>query len=189
MMYLLSLAIVLQLILSALGGDVNAKHEKFLPDYRVYHNVSSITDKIQQLAADNPNFIKLDLTYRSRMGQPQMVMRITNFTTTSKSLDKQDQLNMHKAADQQQAQHHLEDKVKVLFSFGEHAREFLPVESLLHFLNAVLVCTKSSRCQHSTLSKMILNHVSVLLIFTYLMLASITVVVIILMITTANNYV
>ena len=103
----------------ARGGNVNPRKEIYLPDYTVYHNLSSVQKHMLDIVNRNPSYIKLDWTYKSRHNRPQLFMRITNFTDNNSS----------------SAHHGISvPKVKLLLSYGEHAREFLPVESLFHLL-------------------------------------------------------
>ncbi|XP_069116886.1 carboxypeptidase T-like [Argopecten irradians] len=103
-----------------LGFDVKPQKEIYLPSYDYYHNISALERKINDIVQRNTNYMRLDSSYRSRFGKSQLVIHITNFTgSTSTQLFKNT----------------VTPKLKVLFSFGEHAREFLPVESMLFFLS------------------------------------------------------
>ena len=113
----------LLLLEKTLGGDVKPKHEKYIPDYSVYHNLSMIQSHLLQIAQRNPNYIKIDWTYQSRDGRPQILLHIRNFTETSISTASHSTVQI--------------PRTKILLSFGEHAREFLPVESLFFLLNNI----------------------------------------------------
>ncbi|ELT94089.1 hypothetical protein CAPTEDRAFT_227948 [Capitella teleta] len=102
--------------------DVKPKQELYLPDYRVYHNLSSIQSELENIAYRNPKFIRMDWAYGSRDLRPQMVMRVTNFSSEGWTY----------TASQSMPRAH--NKLKMLLSYGEHAREFLPVESMFHLL-------------------------------------------------------
>ncbi|XP_021351536.1 carboxypeptidase A2-like isoform X2 [Mizuhopecten yessoensis] len=102
------------------GIDVKPQKEIYLPNYNFYHNISSLENKINEIVQRNTNYMRIDTNYRSRLGRSQLVIHITNFTgSTSTQLFKNT----------------MTPKLKVLLSFGEHAREFLPVESMLFFLS------------------------------------------------------
>ncbi|XP_046351212.2 carboxypeptidase A4-like [Haliotis rufescens] len=96
--------------------DVEPQKEVYIPDYSIYHNLTSIQKDVQQLLFRYPNFMKIDWKYNSRLGKPQMLLHITNFT-------------LNTDPDQKVGR-----KVKMLLSYGEHAREFFPVESMFHLL-------------------------------------------------------
>ena len=55
------------------------KQELYLPDYSVYHNLSSIGRDLIGLAAKYPNYIQLDDMYRSRQNRPQIMLRVSDF--------------------------------------------------------------------------------------------------------------
>lgn len=104
------------LVGSTHSGDVKPQKETQLPDYSVYHNVSHIQLSLLRLTNRAPGYIQLISSFRSREGRPQLLLRITNFTNS--------QLGT------------LYDmKAKILLSYGEHAREFFPIESLIHLLS------------------------------------------------------
>lgn len=114
--------------------DVKPQKEHFTPDYNIYHNLSSIEVTLDNLLKENRNLAKLlgPAKYVSMQGRKQYVIQVKNFATTD--LEKSDRL-------------------KVLFSFGEHAREFLPIESLLYFLKRVFKSWHSSETPDIDLSK------------------------------------
>ena len=115
-------AITLCIVPSTQARDVKPQHERFLPDYSVYHNLSRIQSHLVDIVNTHPNFMSIDYMYKSRENSPQMLLRLTNFTDS----------RMHTVSDQSDIG--ATPKVKVLLSFGEHAREFLPIESLFHLL-------------------------------------------------------
>lgn len=96
--------------------DVIAQHENYEPDYSMYHNVSSIVKELKQMESKYNNYFKIDDAFVSTNGVTQLFMRLSNFSNT-------DEINLN--------------RVKILMAFGEHAREFFPVESLLYFLKNV----------------------------------------------------
>ncbi|XP_045183186.2 carboxypeptidase A4-like [Mercenaria mercenaria] len=104
--------------------DVKPQRERFTPDYKVYHNLTSIALTLDHFIKENENFVRLvdPSKYLSKQGRKQYVLHVTNFANAR-----------------------LEDteRVKVLLSFGEHAREFLPIESLFHLLRRLLKNWKS----------------------------------------------
>ena len=81
--------------------DVLPQKELYTPDYTVYHNLSTISSELAKIVASNPQYVQHFKEYTSRQGRLQHVIHVSNFL-------------MQKD----------EEKVKILFSFGEHAREF-----------------------------------------------------------------
>lgn len=104
------LIVSLFLLFSSIQGiDVKPQKELYVPNYKFYHNLKLIDDEIQYLLKF-PNYVKLYSQYRSRQNRPQYLLHICNFTEIRRK------------------------KPQILFSYGEHAREFLPVESAISFL-------------------------------------------------------
>ena len=103
------------------AGDVKPRKETYIPNYNIYHNLSYIQRHLEVIAAVHPNFIQLDPMYKSRHNRPQMLVRVTNYSDSTRGLLESDATSM--------------PKVKILLSFGEHAREFFPIESMFHLLN------------------------------------------------------
>ena len=68
------------------GGHVYPKEELYLPDYSVYHNLSSIGRDLIGLASKYPNYIQLDDTYKSRQNRPQIMLRISDFTSSANGM-------------------------------------------------------------------------------------------------------
>jgi hypothetical protein len=120
--FFLSLIVWIALVPISSSRDVSPQRELYLPDYSVYHNLSSIQSELETIAYRNPKFVHIDWAYASRELRPQMVLRVSNFSshgwtsTASESMPRSHQ------------------KLKLLLSFGEHAREFLPVETMFHLL-------------------------------------------------------
>ena len=96
--------------------------ETQLPNYTIYHNVSHLQVSLLALTNRAPRYIRLISSFRSREGRPQLLLRITNFTQSGTSL--------HSSADRV--------KARILLSYGEHAREFFPVESLIFLLHNLI---------------------------------------------------
>ena len=103
-----------------LGVDVKPQKERYLPDYKKYHNLSSLEKELRQLVNRNSNYMRLDYEgFKSRQQRSQLVLHLSNFTGRSFN-----QISSYQEV----------PRIKVLFSYGEHAREFLPVESLIYLL-------------------------------------------------------
>ena len=102
--------------------DVLPQKELYTPDYSVYHNLSHINIQVQQVVENNPEYVRYFKDFTSRNGQTQNVIQVSNFMTYGSENN---------------------DRVKILFSYGEHAREFLPVESILHLLHQQLLVEKT----------------------------------------------
>ncbi|XP_033640756.1 carboxypeptidase A1-like [Asterias rubens] len=132
------------------GRDVQPQHEHYTPDYKNYHNLSQIATQLHDLVAKNPNYIKLDLKYTSRIGNPQYILHLSNF---SNSRTASGLVGLAAA------------KPKILLSYGEHAREFFPVESLFHLLRNI---TGGLRALHGSpaesFSRMILTRFDIYII-------------------------
>ena len=105
------------------GNNVLPQKEKYLPDYEIYHNTSRIQAHLEDIVSRNPNYFRIDWMYTSRQGRPQLVVRVTNFT---------DSHSIRVTSENVPS-----TKLKVLLSYGEHAREFLPVESMFHLLQNI----------------------------------------------------
>ncbi|XP_033115949.1 carboxypeptidase A4-like [Anneissia japonica] len=105
--------------IQVLSGDVKPRHEVYTPDYKFYHNLTKIKLHIEDLLSKNPGYIRHYTEYESRNGASQFVLRISNFSDSKMAS------HMYTIADH---------KPRILLSFGEHAREFLPIESLFHLL-------------------------------------------------------
>ncbi|XP_025104388.1 carboxypeptidase A1-like isoform X4 [Pomacea canaliculata] len=108
-----------------LALDVLPQKEKYLPDYNFYHNISQTEKDLKSIALLYPDFVRIEWMYRSRNDAPQLVTHITNFSLPFFDESPNEGLGYRKI---------LSPKVLVLFSYGEHAREFFPVESCFHLL-------------------------------------------------------
>lgn len=116
---LLRASIVLSVISKTCPLDVRPQKEVYLPDYNVYHNCSRIGTQLLYLSSQFPNIFRVNLDYTSLKKQPQFLLHLSNFTHNS---------NFYTCG-----QHEV-PKIKVFLSFGEHARELFPVESMLHLV-------------------------------------------------------
>lgn len=102
--------------------DVLPQTENYLPDYTYYHNLTSIQSTIKAYAVNFNNFIKIDWSYTSRNSLPQLVAHMTNISKNlAVSLSSPKRFTVHR-------------KVRILLSYGEHARELFPIESLLYLM-------------------------------------------------------
>nr|XP_054758750.1 carboxypeptidase A1-like isoform X1 [Lytechinus pictus] len=112
------------LLLFGLGsaGNVNPRPELYVPNYKYYHNVSSIGTFITDLVVKHPTYFRLDLNFKSRSSIPQYVLHMTNFSSSRTSYGSHGVSNI---------------KPRLLLSFGEHAREFFPVESMIHLMKRI----------------------------------------------------
>lgn len=120
--------------LHAYSLDVKPQKELIIPNYNIYHNLSSIAATLETLLKQNEDIVRLiePMKYVSKQGRKQYAIHVTNFATAY-----QDNL----------------DRVKILFSFGEHAREFLPIESLFYFLKRLVKGWHSSETPDIDLDK------------------------------------
>lgn len=101
-------------------NGISPRKEKYLPDYNHYHNMSQIYIHLNEIIERNPQYMHLDNSFKSREGFSQLLIHIANFSDSRMTF-------MNKPF-------YLSSKVKVLLSYGEHAREFFPIESLFYFL-------------------------------------------------------
>lgn len=93
--------------------DVKPQKEKYLPHYNVYHNLTSIEAAIEALFKRNSHLVqKISPAFHSRQNRNQHVLKLSRGGIS-------------------------QNKARVLLSFGEHAREFLPIETVLHLINRV----------------------------------------------------
>ncbi|KAL3872929.1 hypothetical protein ACJMK2_036102 [Sinanodonta woodiana] len=109
--------------------DVRPQKEVYTPDYHYYHNLDSIDSDLVELAKHFPNFVQLNKFYHSRFGRSQYLLRLTDFKQGHIKTFYADEENKQSGYTRLKNQ-----KIKLLFSYGEHAREFLPVESLFYLL-------------------------------------------------------
>lgn len=92
--------------------DVLPHKELYLPNYSVYHDISGLYAKLSQMSQTNE---KLSLSWQYKVSDNllQPLMRFNHSSTDEP----------------------LRERIKVLISTGEHAREFFPVEYLLFLLD------------------------------------------------------
>ncbi|GFS24783.1 carboxypeptidase A1-like [Elysia marginata] len=138
---------ILSLFTQIAGVDVQPQKEKYEPNYTYYHNVSSIESVFRSLVAKHSDFIQLNNDYKSSGGRSQLVLRMTNFSSRVETATPA--------------------KVRLLLSFGEHAREFFPVESMLYFIsNVTCGVTRPTLDKPSThkFSAWVLNNFDIIII-------------------------
>ncbi|GFO34912.1 carboxypeptidase a1-like [Plakobranchus ocellatus] len=135
----------LPLLAPSAGADVKPQKENYEPDYTTYHNVSSLETEIQRLTKRYSDFIQLNNNYKSSAGQSQLVFRVSNFSSIAGSL---------------------KGKVRIFLSFGEHAREFFPVESMLHFIKNITdgVSQDTNKTEGLKFSSWVLNNFDIIII-------------------------
>lgn len=92
--------------------DVNPQVEKYEPDYSVYHNLTEILEHVKSLMQKYGEYMYRSEEYKSRMGKSQILIRISNFSS--------EKIAPH--------------RIKIFLAYGEHAREFFPVESMFYFV-------------------------------------------------------
>lgn len=109
----------LYLVLSYVDSmDVDAQTEPYTPDYSLYHNLTTIRKELLTMSWKYPHYVHINWTYQSRNSRPQILIHFS------------DLMNQTEIAGENG-----ERKLKLLLSFGEHSREFLPVESMLYLLH------------------------------------------------------
>ena len=112
---LLMLFVAASFVCSA-GFDVKAQKEVYTPDYNIYHNISQISDTLSRLETTHKGYISLDHNFKSRAGHSQLLVKLANSSLDSSRKIKQ---------------------IKILLVFGEHAREFFPIECMLYLLKNI----------------------------------------------------
>jgi hypothetical protein len=100
--------------------DVKPQKEVHLPNYRFYHNLTQIDAEVK-LLSKFPDYVKVYKHFTSRQGRPMYLLHISNFSDSQEQKSYKDTLSQRY-------------KAQLLFSYGEHAREFLPVESAIYFI-------------------------------------------------------
>lgn len=93
--------------------------ESNVPNYDFYHNITRMNECLHHVSAQYSEFVDVQMRYRSRLGLSQYVLRISNF-----SLD-----SIHKSEPDRRS--------RILLSYGEHAAEFFPVQSMFHLLQNI----------------------------------------------------
>ncbi|XP_071962021.1 carboxypeptidase A4-like [Antedon mediterranea] len=133
-----------------ISGDVKPRREIYTPDYKFYHNLSTIKHHIEDLLTKNQGYIRHYEEYQSRNGASQYVLRISNFS------DSRMASHMYTIADH---------KPRILLSFGEHAREFLPIESMFHLLTNLTSGLATARGSSTEgFSRKVLSHIDLFII-------------------------
>lgn len=99
--------------------DIRPSVEEYLPNYDFYHNLSRMNQCLHHVSSKYSEFLDVQMRYRSRMGLTQFVVRVSNFSLDSVSKSKSD------------------NRSRILFSYGEHAAEFLPVQSMFHLIENI----------------------------------------------------
>ena len=137
---------ILSLFTQSAGVDVKPQQENYVPDYTYYHNMSSIEAELSSIITGHANFMQLNNDYKSSGGRSQLVFRLTNFSS---------EIDAYVAG-----------KVRVLLSFGEHAREFFPVESMLYFIQNVTAgaSLSSINASEKKFSSWVLNNFDIIFI-------------------------
>ncbi|KAL8622849.1 hypothetical protein ACOMHN_026970 [Nucella lapillus] len=135
----------------AFALDVKPQEEIYTPDYTVYHNLTHTAQHLRKLGSKYTEIIHIDWSYKSRNGLPQLLARITNFSLPTSKSGQNVYVEDSKAEDVH--------KVRVLLSYGEHAREFFPVESFFYLLKNLTDGLSSRQGSHEELfSRMVLSH-------------------------------
>jgi len=93
--------------------------KSYLPNYDFYHNITRMNECLHHISAQYSELVDVQMRYRSRLGLSQYVLRISNFSLDSIIGNKEDR------------------RSRILLSYGEHAAEFFPVQSLFHLLQNV----------------------------------------------------
>lgn len=99
--------------------DMKSAFKSYLPNYDFYHNITKMNECLHHISAQYSELVDVQMRYRSRLGLSQYVLRISNFSL--------DSFNENKRA----------RRSRILLSYGEHAAEFFPVQSLFHLLQNV----------------------------------------------------
>lgn len=104
-------------VLPARGGDVKARVEAYLPDYSFYHNITQTQRHVDAFLSRHGGLVHLYDTFVSREGRPIAVLKLEDPSKSPQALKR---------------------KLRVLLSYGEHAREFITVESCFALLQMVV---------------------------------------------------
>ena len=89
--------------------------QTYYPDYALYHDVDRYNSEVQQLAALYPACVSLEESGQSRNGDKLYLVKVTDRRSAARSDGS--------------------TKKRLLITFGEHAREFLPVESFFKLVH------------------------------------------------------
>ena len=135
-----------------LATDVKPQLENYVPNYAFYHNLSGMAAHLRKLASRHSDIMHIDWGYHSRNGVPQLLTRITNFSLPS--VNSAESVYFLDASSPREV-----PKVRILLSYGEHAREFFPVESFFYLLkNLTDGLTSVMGSYEERYSRMILSH-------------------------------
>ncbi|CAL1530388.1 unnamed protein product [Lymnaea stagnalis] len=93
------------------GANVKPQTEKYQPDYRYYHNLTRAIADATDLIKRYGSFLFRDDEYQSRSGKSQVNFRVFNSSQEPNKL-----------------------RSRILLAYGEHAREFFPIESMFYFM-------------------------------------------------------
>lgn len=99
--------------------EMKPAFKSYLPNYDFYHNITKMNECLHHISAQYSELVDVQMRYRSRLGLSQYVLRISNFSLDSFNENKQAR------------------RSRILLSYGEHAAEFFPVQSLFHLLQNV----------------------------------------------------
>lgn len=119
--------------------------ETYLPKYDFYHNISKMNECLRHISTQYSGFVDVEMQYRSRLGLPQYVVHLTNFSRDNeKSTDA---------------------KSRILLSYGEHAAEFFPVQSVFYLLdNITRGFDLSPRTYEGRFTRFVLNNFDLYLV-------------------------
>lgn len=115
--------------------DVQSQKEVYLPDYTHYHDLQRMAADLHQTMEKYSDFMQIDYGYTSRNQDSQILVRLTDFSESCTNLVGSDEPERPIQLDPY--------KVRVLLSYGEHAREFFPVESFFHLLGNLTAALSS----------------------------------------------
>lgn len=101
------------------GTFFKPSEETYLPNYDFYLNISRMNECLRHISAHYSEFIEMESQYRSRLGLSQYTLHITNFSLDAKSKKSMDR------------------RSRLLLSYGEHAAEFFPVQSMFYLLENI----------------------------------------------------
>lgn len=106
--------------------------EVYRPNYKIYHSYQQVIRKLNSLSEDPDlrDIIQVNRApypYASVQKEPLYLVRLTNLHINST----------------RNSEHKRVKKIKILISFGEHAREFVSVESCLDLINYFISGWKS----------------------------------------------
>lgn len=124
---------------------LNPSRETYLPKYDFYHNISKMNECLRHISTQYSGFVDVEMQYRSRLGLPQYVVHLTNFSRDNeKSMDA---------------------KSRILLSYGEHAAEFFPVQSVFYLLdNITRGFDLSPRTYEGRFTRFVLNNFDLYLV-------------------------